>query len=253
MSLYRIILLLGVMLFVLSSEEVSAQMNNKAPSEFRGLDRWSFKTNAVAWIATIPNVSVEYDLSPSPYNRSTLGLSARYNGITHHSNLPYANFNLLSVRPEYRYYWRYPEGKNFENIEKRDKGAYYIGLYGDAGTYNMKFSEIGYQGQHYGCGLTMGFAMPLYNFLKGMLDIEFGFSFGLAFAESDAYALSEDMNMYDHHPDKSMGLHLIPYPVVSDISISFVWRRTSIKHKYIKINKTKALEREDRRNARKNK
>ena len=36
-------------------------------------DRWSFRTNAVDWLLTVPNVAVEFDVSNSVYNKWTLG------------------------------------------------------------------------------------------------------------------------------------------------------------------------------------
>ncbi len=253
MKSYRIILICGILLLTIPGGEAFAQMNNKAPNEFRGLDRWSFKTNAVDWLMTVPNVNVEFDLSPSPFNRMTLGLTAKYNWEMQQSHLPYTNFNLLTIKPEFRYYWRVKEGPDFENLARREKGAYYVGAYVDGGVYSLKLSDIGHQGQHYGIGASFGFAMPLYNFRRGMLDIEFGLSVGTVLATSDAFTLNTDTNTYDVVHGECKELHVVPFPVVSEMSVSFAWRRTSIKHKYLKVDTVKQLERKEKKDARKNK
>ena len=51
-----------------SKEETQA----KKEVLLQGIDRWSFKTNVLDWLLTVPNAGVEFDLSSSPYNRSTL-------------------------------------------------------------------------------------------------------------------------------------------------------------------------------------
>lgn len=43
-------------------------------------DRWSFKTNSVGWLMTIPNAAVEFDITNSVYNKLTLSLEGKYNG-----------------------------------------------------------------------------------------------------------------------------------------------------------------------------
>ena len=71
-----------------------------------GIDRWAFRTNAFEWLLTIPNFGVEFDLVNSPYNKYSLGLTAKYNWNTTHMYAPPTVFNLLDVRPEFRYYFR---------------------------------------------------------------------------------------------------------------------------------------------------
>lgn len=216
--------------------EAYAQLDNTAPAVFKGLDRWAFKTNVLGWVATLPNFSVEYDLTSSPYNRMTLGIGGRYNWNSSEDFLSYTQFNLFSVTPELRYYWRAKESDGKKAL-KREKYANYIGVYVSAGSYTLKLSDIGRQGNHYGIGVSYGCAMPLYKYKRGALDVELGFSVGMVMADADAFMLNKEKNVYAGVPEKSKGLHLVKYPVVSELNISFVWRKSSVKHKYIKVDR----------------
>ena len=75
-----------------------------AQEEKSSVSRLSIKTNAFEWLLTIPNVGVEYDLGKTEYNKFTAGLSAKYNWNTYHNMAPSVVFNLMDVRPEFRYY-----------------------------------------------------------------------------------------------------------------------------------------------------
>lgn len=91
-----------------SNESVGAGINitatrPKANSDkILGIDRWSFRVNALELLCTVPNVNAEFDISSSPYNRWTLGLTAKYNWNTWHSVPPSHVFNMFEVRPEFR-------------------------------------------------------------------------------------------------------------------------------------------------------
>ncbi len=246
----RKIIAAAVLLLFFGGGCICAQVNRKAPDEFRGADRWAFRTNVLGWAMTLPNISAEFDLSPSPYNRMTLSLEAKYNWEAAHRVLPYHNFNLLSVSPELRCYFRTPDSEDPRKYARREKGAFYLGLYLDSGTYTLKLSETGYQGLHLGAGMSFGYAMPVHQYRKGALDVEFGLSLGLTHVRADAFYLNSYSNTYDYDPEFSMDFHLVPYPVVSELSIAFIWRKTSIKYKYIKVNKAKALERAEKKEKR---
>ena len=51
-------------------------------------DRWAFKTNAVDWLCILPNLTAEFDLGNSPYNRHTLSLGAKWNWNTSQNYKP---------------------------------------------------------------------------------------------------------------------------------------------------------------------
>ena len=100
-----------------SSETVTAGEGSSASVSSKNslLDRFAFKTNALEWLITIPNFGVEFDLQDSEYNNMTVGLTAKYNWNTTHNfdswsqelnPGPPAVFNILDIRPEFRYYYR---------------------------------------------------------------------------------------------------------------------------------------------------
>ena len=70
------------------------------PDTVRVIDRFSFRTNAFEWLVTIPNAGVEFDLSKSPYRKTTIGLTAKYNWPTYHNYSPPMVFNFSEIKPE---------------------------------------------------------------------------------------------------------------------------------------------------------
>lgn len=221
----------------------NAREHNEVPSHF--LDRWAFKTNAIEWMLTIPNFNVEFELLQSPYNRWTLGLEAKYNWNTYHKHVPSVVFNHFDIRPEFRYYFR-QKAKQPEAVGIRDSvkhkaprppkpwRAYFIGGYADFATYAFKFSPKGIQGKAAGFGATAGYAIPLYLYNKGAVDIEFSFSAGFVAASMDKFYHNPNGDCYVKYDKESKGWHFVPYPVVSEIKVAFAWRHLSIKDKYIK-------------------
>ena len=226
--------------------ELSAQNNTGGDIGFRGIERWAFRTNAFDWLLTIPNAGIEFDLSNSPYNRSTIGLSAHYNWNSYSSILPYNVFNYLKVEPEFRYYWH-----TAQRVDKnrRHWRANYVGAYVNGGSYSFKLSQYGRQGQFYGAGVTIGYVIPMYIYRHGAIDIDLGFSVGAAMVTSEAYALNAEANRYEAVPEMSRGLHVLPYPVVSELSVAFVWRKASVLHKYARTDQKKELIRQERKAA----
>lgn len=63
--------------FPQTSKRYAKQAEQDTIVDFK--DRWSFRTNAVDWLLTVPNVAVEFDLSNSVYNKWTLGLEGKWN------------------------------------------------------------------------------------------------------------------------------------------------------------------------------
>ncbi len=248
----------GVLIYAQEHEQEQEVKPEK--QGYTGKDRWAYKTNVIDWAATIPNFTAEYDISDSYYNRMTASLTVRYNWNTYHTRLPYNVFNVMQFRPEVRYYWhftnddnritddegnivKWPVFKEFkrwlndyllvpERPDAKTWQAHYIGAYMDGGAYSVKFGEYGYQGTMFSLGVSTGFGTPMYQYKTGFIDIELGFSLGLMLATSKAYILDGDANIYRHDYEKSRGLHLVPFPVVSQLSLSFAWRSVSIEDKY---------------------
>lgn len=212
------------------------------------LDRLAVKTNAVDWLATIPNIGLEFDLKDSEFNNMTLGLSAKYNWNTYHRHdlsdnyAPPSVFNLFDIRPEFRYYYRDVEkgtlGKRwtvdkFLKEKKRPKSwrANYVGAYVNYGTYALKFGEKGYQGNAIGIGASAGYSFPMYEYKTGAIDIELGFSVGLQVATKEKFVHNPDGYFYAKIDGGRDHFGLTPFPVVSDLRVAFVWRHKSIKDK----------------------
>ncbi|MGM9785971.1 MAG: DUF3575 domain-containing protein [Candidatus Cryptobacteroides sp.] len=235
------------------------------------IDRWAFKTNVFEWVLTIPNIGVEFDLVNSPYNTMTIGLNAKYNWNTYHSLAPSTVFNILDVRPEFRYYYRtrerIPRDPNdttklsarewfkdriFTDQRKnaRPWRAQYIGAYANYGSYTLKFGKTGYQGYVVGLGATAGYGLPMYQYKNGAIDVELGFSVGLQFATREQFTHSADGNYYIKDWENSKGMHFTPFPVISELKVAFVWRHKSIKDKVQEDKeKKKQMERLERAKA----
>ena len=221
-------------------------------------DRWSFRTNAVDWLLTVPNVAVEFDVSNSVYNKWTLGLEGKWNWQTAHNYLPYNVLNLWDVRVEARKYWRTEYRANVGKMTLKDRlfskqrkrprywRAYYWGVYAHAGGYSFKFGNEGVQGDMYGVGVSGGYSIPLYSYRKNAIDIEFGGSIGLVATKNSKFRLDRENNAYVPS-GASKGMHIVPFPVISDLRVSFVYRFTSIKDKYKRVNYAKIQAREQRK------
>ena len=228
-----------------------AQNREHSDSTVLGKYRWSFRTNALEWLLTIPNFGVEYDLSGSVFNRMTIGLNARYNWNTAHNYAPPMVFNVFEVRPEFRYYWRtddklavgnWVREKLLKDDARHTWRAYYIGAYINAGTYSFKLGKEGRQGQMYGLGVSMGYSLPLYQYRKGAVDIEFGAALGLAMTQYKAFGHNPNGNYYYEMAGRSRCFHVVPYPVVSELKVAFVYRLRSIEDKYQREDQRRIIE-----------
>lgn len=193
------------------------------------IDRWTFKTNLLEWCITIPNFSFEYALSSAEHNRSSIGLTAKYNWNSYHRHAPVAVFDMFDIRPEYRYYFRtfgHKENEKLRNVK-------YLGAYADYGQYSFKLKK-GIQGSSVGVGISFGWVLPVYQFKKGALDIDLGFSAGIQTGYYDMYARDLENNCYYKISERSKKWHVSPFPVVSELRVAIAWHTQSVKDKYIK-------------------
>lgn len=320
-----LIVMLCVLSFLHSASAQSADNQQEVADKdtarlsWYSLKRFSFKTNAVDWFAVIPNFGVEYQLTDSPYKLMTVGLTAKCNWNTFHSNgqryQPSAVYDVLDIRPEFRYYYRpIPVAKSrtdreikiasfnqeinesremlaalrkellkakdektkeelLKSIEDEKKKiaekdsliriqrlsfsdwfmtnvftaerknprnwrAHYIGGYVNYANYAFKFGERGIRGRNtFGFGAVAGYVLPLYEYNRGAIDIDLGFSVGLQVAKHDVFTHTMDGNIYTRvqegnswYGTKYSSDKWLPYPVVSELRVAFVWRKSSIKH-----------------------
>lgn len=240
-------ILIALLCVILSPLSLTASDAVREDSVYRSrskaLDLFAFKTNIVEWLMTIPNFGVEVDLSASEFNKVSFGLTAKYNWNTYHKLAPTIVMNVLDVRPEFRYYYRsrkpeagvkhhwYDVGKHLRN-RKNPKSwrAQYIGLYGNYGNYGLMFTKEGWQGMCAGLGVSTGYALPMYEYKRGYVDIELGFSLGFQWATKDVFVHNPDNYTYSVVSQRK-DFKFTPYPVVSELRVAFAWRSKSIKDK----------------------
>lgn len=231
-------------------------------------ERWAIKANAFEWLITVPNLSVEFDLSDTLKKSNTISLTVKCNWNTYHKYLPPSVFNMFDVRPEFRHYYRTSsytysdrssrtKRQKFEDFvldhERKDPKtwrAYYIGGYVNYGTYAFKFTETGIQGIAVGLGASLGYAIPMYIYEKGKIDVELGFSVGFQMCTKDRFIHDPDGHYYLKLEDKSKGFHFTPFPVVSELRVAFAYRFLSIKDKYPYDADAKRMRQTEREDAR---
>lgn len=252
-----------IFVFLLLTVAVTARAQQSDSTRFSG---WAVKTNAIEWLLTVPNVNFEVDLTNSPYNRMTLGVTAKYNWQTYHKYVPYCAFDLFDIRPEFRYYFRTHAIKSSESKTKfsdfeewfdyniagikesklkngggktpKDWRAYYLGVYADYATYAFKFSPEGIQGNAIGFGISAGYGIPLYQYKKFAVDLELGASLGFVLSKYDNFA--HDPVGHYYYPTQQKDLHFVPFPVVSELRVAFAFRPVTIGEKYKGVDPVKA-------------
>ena len=260
-------------LFLLNAITVSAQTHtpsslrkkqSEIPETVPFKSRWAFRTNAVDWLLTVPNVAVEFDVSNSVYNKSAIEAGFRGNWNTWQKYKSPILFNILDGHIGYRYYWRtdvrtLQPGEKYtladrlfsrKRLHPRFWRAYYVGGYLSANKYTIKLGQKGVQGNGYGIGISGGFGIPLYTYDHGAVDFEFGASVGIALNRYDAFRYDRSDNCYPRIEDESKGMHVTPFPVVHDLRVAFVYRFTSIKDKYGRTDIKKLEARTARKNQR---
>lgn len=192
--------------------------------------RIGIRTNTLDWLFLRPNIGIEFDLSRYDYGSWTVGLDAVYNWNTHEQNVSKFVYDIASLTLEGRRYFR------THSERARSWRAYYLGAYANAGEYSIKLSDTGYQGEMYGLGASFGFGIPMAKVGKNYVELDFGGRVGAVFSRSDAYTMSVEDNCYPALPGKNKDWHAVPYPVISDLHISLVYRFHSIGQKYRKPN-----------------
>ena len=211
----------------------------KVSDRITGIDRWSFRANALELLCTVPNFNVEFDVSSSPYNRWSLGLTAKYNWDTWHSVPPTLVLNMFEIRPEFRKWFRMKPKEGNDKLTR--ERAFFLGGYASGGTYSIKPGKYGIQGPLFGAGALFGYDFPLYTYRHFAIDFELGVAAGLAVTSYDGYTMNRSNTDYIEAPGKSKGWHLCPFPVLSEVKACFVFRTLSIKEKYKKVDSQKLI------------
>ena len=76
--------------------------------------------------------------------------------------------------------------------------------------------------------------------------MEFGFSLGLLMTKYESFGHNPVGNYYFQYEDQGKDWHFVPYPVLSEIKVAFVYRTRSIKDKYNKTDPAKIMKKQDR-------
>jgi len=197
----------------------SSHTDEKEPSKgFLAL-----KTNLLEWTVAIPNVSMMIDLSGKPWNRSVAGITLKYKWRTNETYVPSYMLNLLEIRPEYRYYLN---------------NKFFVGGYAAYNNFAAKLpgKSIGWTGFTAGGGASAGMELPLYQYRKSALDIEFGLSLGAHYVLYQDFAIDASQTGIDFSDTRSG--RILPYP---ELRIALVWRKTSVKGKYNSTNPMKEV------------
>lgn len=210
-------------------------------------NRWGFKTNAVDWLLTIPNIGVEFDLGNTIRTKHTLNANFKWNWNTSQTYTPSLLFNVFDARVEWRQYFRTrrrggttPNANLWTRLNEtvfttqrknpRQERAYYWGVYANAASYNLKLGKKGKQGTAYGAGISLGYTAPLYGYRNHYIDIEMGGAIGLLYTSYDTYTHDAESDCYPITSSK--GGHLVPFPLITDLRVAFVWRFMSAGDKY---------------------
>lgn len=207
------------------------------PEKERLIDRFSFRTNAVDWLLTIPNVSVSFDLFPGEYNKMDVLLGVRYNWNTFHKLPTYYVFDVFDARAEYRYHFRFEqlgsgEKPNFFSLKRKNPRhhiAHYVGAYANAGTFAFKVSADGRQGFQGGVGVSFGIELPLYQYKKGAIDLDLGASIGAMYNNFNLFTLNGANSAYVNN-----GKGWAVIPMLSELRATFAWRTRSVRDRYLK-------------------
>ena len=207
------------------------------PEKERLIDRFSFRTNAVDWLLTIPNVSVSFDLFPGEYNKMDVLLGVRYNWNTFHKLPTYYVFDVFDARAEYRYHFRFEqlgsgEKPNFFSLKRKNPRhhiAHYVGGYANVGTFAFKVSADGRQGFQGGVGVSFGIELPLYQYKKGAIDLDLGASIGAMYNNFNLFTLNGANSAYVNN-----GKGWAVIPMLSELRATFAWRTRSVRDRYLK-------------------
>ena len=193
-------------------------------------NRFNLKTDAVGWLTLTPNLGLEFSLGNKNWNQWTVGVYGRANWDVNTRTKSYYVYDIFGARAEVRKYWH----------AKMPKRAYYIGLYGGANSFDIKFSDVGKKGNSFVGGLMVGMVTQVYGYTNGAsLDLELGFSPGVVIADMHDYTrLYKDGKYYYSRTTKDTGYKLTFSPwvyaaSVDAIHVSFVYHfGTKLANRY---------------------
>ncbi len=256
-------IILTILLLMYSVVISVAQDNNieTKDSTIQFKDRIGVRTNAVNWFLMTPNIDVEYDIINNKYKKVSLSIGGRYNWNSNFSEPHRYVYNVAGAKAGLRWYFRTYKREDWEtkwmnsvegfydkfqakkySIRSRKNPrryrAYYIGPYLSYDKYTLKLSDEGYQGTAISLGISLGYDIPLYKYNDGAaIDFEFGASAGFIYTGYDKFAYDSDSRCYHHVSTKDN--HLVPYPIITDVNVSLVYRMKSIREQIVEVDKSR--------------
>ena len=246
----------------IQTQAVAATVEKEDTLPLPFFKRFSISTNTVDWVLATPNLGVEWDFSGSTESRFSILLNGRYNWNTHHSINPRIVYNVAGGNVEFRKYWRTggPSGNPMPRYTKANRDetvglplwgfrrfrrnllsgrtftdprtwrAYYLGVYAGYEKFTYAFGRKGKQGDSFNFGFSGGWSVPLYPFKDGRsVDLDLGLALGAKMAAYDEFGYDEEYGCYTYKGTK--GRHFLPYPVLQEARVSFVFRFRSIGKK----------------------
>lgn len=248
------VLLFGFLLFP-AGLRGQALSESEKPETVPFYRRFSFHTNVVDWVLTVPNMSVEFDLQRTERTRFSLLMTGKFNWNTSHTRNPRLVWNVQSGTVELRKYWRTGSHEKLIDVDTtrtkvfqlfqrfhhhvlsgqclknpRNWRAYYVGGAAGVDKYTFCFGKKGKQGRGAYVGITAGYDLPLYGFKNGTsIDLELGAMLAAKLVSYEDFHYESESACYAY--ERSSGKHFVPYPVVQDIHVSLVYRLNSIANK----------------------
>ena len=197
-------------------------------------NRFNLKTNAVGWFTLTPNLGLEFSLGNKNWNQWTVGVYGRANWDVNAKTKSYYVYDIFGGRVEVRKYWH----------AKMPKRAFYLGVWGGANAFDIKFGKTGKKGNSLVGGLMVGTVAQVYGYTNGAsLDLELGFNPGVVFADMHDYErFSKDGKFFYSSTTKDTGYKLTFNPLVyaasvDAIHVSFVYHfGTKLANRYKKRN-----------------
>ena len=263
MRLLKTGLIILLMLFI--GTYSSANNNDNRPVTLK--DRFGFHTNALYWALVTPNIGVEFDIIHSDTRKISLFASGKYNWNSDHKVNGYNSnryvYNIFGAKAEARFYFRTRKreereiallkGDNIQGLlnklslkknlllakdNPRYYRAYYLAPYVSYDKFTIKLTDTGMQGQAVSAGLSFGYTTPLYLYKGGnAIDFEIGASVGAVYTSYKKFEYNKEDGCQVVKEQKEG--HLVPFPVITDLRLGFVYRFKSIDKQITKHNTEK--------------
>ena len=83
----------------------------------------------------------------------------------------------------------------------------------------------------YGVGVSAGWETPLYQYSRGVIDLDLGLSIGVIASKWTNYQLNQDNFTYSRVGEVSDQLHV--FPMLTELRAVFSWRRRSVRDRYL--------------------